>query len=140
MQDLKVLGERIRAARKRAGLNQTELGMAVGVEIKTISRWEQGQRSPRVEELQKLAEVLDTTAEYLLSGRSDETSKTMRGDMYTPAKQEPSYKDFSTTTRGNLRYNFGNGKELEVPNTPETAPLFWAIVNQALQPQATAAV
>ena len=67
-----ILGERIRAARKKKGLTQTELGNAVGVEIKTIHRWEKGERTPRVEELKRLAQALNVNINELLNGTPEE--------------------------------------------------------------------
>ncbi len=68
MRDGVKLGERIREARKNIGLNQTELGAAVGVEIKTISRWEAGTREPRASDISKLASALHVTEDELLNG------------------------------------------------------------------------
>ena len=68
MRDELILGERIRAVRKKKGLTQTELGNAVGVEIKTIHRWEKGERTPRVEELKRLAKALNVDVNELLNG------------------------------------------------------------------------
>ena len=67
MRDELILGERIRAVRKKKGLTQTELGNAVGVEIKTIHRWEKGERTPRVEELKRLAKALNVDVNELLN-------------------------------------------------------------------------
>lgn len=41
------LSERIRAARKARGLNQTQYGAALGVAQTTVAEWEAGRRHPR---------------------------------------------------------------------------------------------
>lgn len=67
------LGERIREARRKIGLNQTELGKAIGVEIKTISRWETDLSEPRVSDIAKLAQALNVTEDELLNGPKNES-------------------------------------------------------------------
>ena len=51
-------------------MNQKELAKKVGVTEVTISRYMNGERKPRIEIVNKLAEVLGTTTDYLL-GNSD---------------------------------------------------------------------
>ena len=58
--------ERIRKARKSSGLSQHQLADSLGLSFMTIRRWESGEVSPRIDEIQKIAKVLDTSAEYLL--------------------------------------------------------------------------
>jgi transcriptional regulator with XRE-family HTH domain len=47
--------KRIREARKRAKLSQTELGAAAGVSASQICRFEKGERRPRYEEAVRIA-------------------------------------------------------------------------------------
>ncbi|WP_284509309.1 helix-turn-helix transcriptional regulator [Caballeronia sp. GAFFF2] len=56
---LKRIGGAIAAARKRAGLTQSVVANAVGVEIQTISRLETGTISPTVHRLSQFAELFD---------------------------------------------------------------------------------
>lgn len=63
--------ERLKEKRKEAGLSQTELAARVGVTSRTIQNYELGTRKPQnVEVVQKLADVLHTTTDYLL-GNAD---------------------------------------------------------------------
>lgn len=66
-------GERLRKSRK-GRLNQEELASLIGVHINTISRWENGSRSPDMEMLQRLAQALNTTTGYLL-GETDDPAR-----------------------------------------------------------------
>jgi transcriptional regulator with XRE-family HTH domain len=68
-----VLGERIKKLRKEKKLTQQELGEKVNVTKVSISGYENGNRTPDTETLQKLADVLETSTDYLL-GRTDEPS------------------------------------------------------------------
>ncbi len=57
----------IRVLRKKEGLSQEQLAEKVGVSVMTVRRWEWGETAPNAKMLLKLAEVLNTTQEYLLS-------------------------------------------------------------------------
>ena len=63
--------ERLKEKRKEAGLSQAELAALVGVTSRTIQNYELGTRKPQnVEVVQKLADMLNTTTDYLL-GNAD---------------------------------------------------------------------
>lgn len=66
-----MFSKRMRRLRKGRGLNQKELATEIGVSVDSVRRWERGQRSPDVETLCKMAEVLKTTVSYL-SGETDD--------------------------------------------------------------------
>lgn len=63
------LGERIGRLRRAKGLRQKELASRVGANLQQISNYERGVYSPRSEVLMRLAEALDVSADYLLTGR-----------------------------------------------------------------------
>lgn len=52
------VGERIKEARKKAGLKQSELAEKLGVAVITIGQYERNQREPRIEQLQRIADAL----------------------------------------------------------------------------------
>jgi len=60
------LPERIKQERKRAGLTQAELAERLGISEMTVRRWESNNRSPRMEEIEKMVEILNTSMEYLM--------------------------------------------------------------------------
>ena len=51
-------GERIKAARKNAGMTQAELADKLGIPYQSIGQWERNQRNPKLETLRKIAAVL----------------------------------------------------------------------------------
>ncbi len=53
------LGFALREERKKKGLNQTELGMLVGIDQTTISKVEQGKPGTRLDTLFRLLSALD---------------------------------------------------------------------------------
>lgn len=58
------IGERIKAARKNAGLTQKELGDILGVSFQAIAQWETGKRNPKMTTLWRLSEALHIPADY----------------------------------------------------------------------------
>lgn len=55
---MNTLGEKLRRLRKAQGLTQGELAEKVGVDIKTIVRYETGKNSPKVETLELITKEL----------------------------------------------------------------------------------
>lgn len=53
------IGARIASARTAGRMTQDELGMLIGESAISISRWENASRKPNVEDLEKLARVLN---------------------------------------------------------------------------------
>jgi transcriptional regulator with XRE-family HTH domain len=62
---------RLRAARELRQINQTELALKIGLPATSISHFEAGSRKPSFDNLRRIAEQLNVTADYLL-GRVDE--------------------------------------------------------------------
>jgi len=57
--------EKLKKARKKAGLNQTQLADSVGVTQRSLTDYECGRATPRKHTLRKLAEAVGVTVEYL---------------------------------------------------------------------------
>ncbi len=57
--DSEKLGKTISEARKKKNLSQKELGDLLGVSNKAVSKWENGESTPRRETLIKLCELLE---------------------------------------------------------------------------------
>jgi SOS-response transcriptional repressor LexA len=77
------INERIRNLRKTK-MTQADMATAVGVSLKTIGRWESGERIPDAEELTKVASVLETSVAYLIGEsepprHSDDEPSNVRG-------------------------------------------------------------
>ncbi|WP_035430920.1 helix-turn-helix domain-containing protein [Bacillus sp. UNC322MFChir4.1] len=64
------LKDRMRFLRKERNLTQTEFGQAIGVNAASVSKFETGAKSPSRETLEKAADFLNVTVDYLL-GRSE---------------------------------------------------------------------
>lgn len=64
--------KKLKKLRKDKKLTQEELAKLVGVSLKTISRYEKGESKPRYRKIyDKLAKVLDTSHDYLVTDEED---------------------------------------------------------------------
>ena len=63
-----MLGERIAALRRRAGLSQAELAQRLRISASAMGMYEQGRREPSAQMLVALARVLGVSTDYLLTG------------------------------------------------------------------------
>ena len=61
-----MIGKRLKELRMKRGFSQQELGTAIGVAKVSICGYENGTRLPTLDNLVKISEVLETTADYLL--------------------------------------------------------------------------
>ncbi|WP_298549684.1 helix-turn-helix transcriptional regulator [Hungatella sp.] len=66
------IGQRIRAARKQKGINQTELANLLGKSLRTIQKYESGEIEVSIAMINELAKVLDTTSTFLIGYEHDE--------------------------------------------------------------------
>ena len=65
-----MLAERLKTLREKSGYSQAALAEKCSVGQRSISRWENGESQPRADELSKLVDIFNVTADYLL-GRVD---------------------------------------------------------------------
>jgi len=71
MADETIFQQRLVAARKKRGFNQEELAQKSGLKPAAVSHFETGARKPSFDNLRRLADALNVTADYLL-GRTDD--------------------------------------------------------------------
>jgi transcriptional regulator with XRE-family HTH domain len=64
---------RLKKIRTQRKLTQEQLGSKVNVTKVSISGYESGNRTPDMETLQKIADVLDVSIDYLLARTNDST-------------------------------------------------------------------
>lgn len=66
--NIEKVGLQISELRKNKGLTQNDLGERLGVSFQAVSKWERGETLPDTAILPDLANVLETTVDYILSG------------------------------------------------------------------------
>ena len=67
-----MLGTRIAALRRKAGLSQSELSRRLQISPSAVGMYEQGRREPAVEVLLAMAKIFDVSVDYLLTGTEQE--------------------------------------------------------------------
>ena len=108
------IGERLLKMRKERGLTQEDIADALGVTPQAVSKWENDVSCPDITLLPKLAKLLGTTTDAILS---DEEPKTQ----YVPEKERRLIDDMV------IRINVVDGKDRTKINLPLI--LFRAIVS-----------
>ena len=68
--DSKTFGQRLKELRKSRGISQERLAELLDLSIMTIRRWEWGEHSPRMDEVQSLARALHISPDELLNPES----------------------------------------------------------------------
>ena len=88
-------GERLRELRKEKGLSQDEFAKMLGTSKQILSRYELGQRSPKIEQVSKYAEKLKVSVDYLLG---DTESEAVYEELCNELEGLPFYKIFIEVT------------------------------------------
>jgi transcriptional regulator with XRE-family HTH domain len=65
------IGERIKELRVQKKMTQSDLAKEVGLTYVQVGRYETQKSFPSAEVVQKLAQALDTTTDYLMNGATD---------------------------------------------------------------------
>lgn len=68
--DSKMVGAQIARLRKEKGLTQNDLGDRLGVSFQAVSKWERGETLPDTAILLDLANALETSVDFILTGGS----------------------------------------------------------------------
>ena len=66
--DMQKAGSQIATLRKGRRLTQNDLGERLGVSFQAVSKWERGETLPDTALLLDLAEALETTVDFILTG------------------------------------------------------------------------
>lgn len=98
-------GEKIKAAREKAGFTQAELARKLGIPYQSIGQWERGLRNPKWETLEKIAEALQIPTYELIDGGSGALDPVlppnMKGANFDGAKID---KNFLNSTLSRLSF------------------------------------
>ena len=61
-----MFGKRLRTARMNSGLTQLKMAESLGIALRTYQHYEEGSRSPSLELLVRIGDILDVSIDYLL--------------------------------------------------------------------------
>lgn len=82
------MGERIQQARKKQTLSRAQLAKKVGVSSGGCGHWERNFNTPSVENLVKLAVILNIRFEWLATGRGTMEYSEDSSDGFQPEREE----------------------------------------------------
>lgn len=68
------MAERLYLLRKESGRSQEQVAEMLEVSRQAVSKWESGQGKPDVDNVIKLAQIYDVSADYILLGREPVTA------------------------------------------------------------------
>ena len=68
-----MIGLRIEESLKQQKLSQKHLAMMIGVTESALSRYINGEREPKMEVLANIATALNTTVDYLVTGKEEQS-------------------------------------------------------------------
>lgn len=79
------IAERLQELRKKAGYSQEQVAEMLGLSRQAVSKWESGQGKPEIDNIVKLTEIYNVSADYILLGTEKEVTVSM------PEKKELSH-------------------------------------------------
>ena len=102
-----MLGSRIAALRRCAGLSQAELAQQLKISPSAVGMYEQGRREPSLDTVVALARTLGVSVDYLLTGQpltqEDRQIRTSTvGHAVTAAEEQPVFRPDRPFTRQEL--------------------------------------
>ena len=71
---MEMIGDRISLLLKETGYTQKKFALMCGVTEAAMCRYLKNEREPKIEVVANMATALNTTVEYLISGKKEETS------------------------------------------------------------------
>ena len=72
--------DRLKQTRKAKGISQSNLANSIGVHVTNISRYERGENKPTSQVLSKLADALAVSADFLMSGSTNDVAQNSISD------------------------------------------------------------
>ena len=70
--------------RKKHGITQEDLAVALSVSLPTIARWEQGKTEPKMSDIKKICDVLNTSLSYLLDTPTESNAHEITDIIWVP--------------------------------------------------------
>lgn len=118
--------DRLKTLRKEKKLTQKELAEQIGIKQNSYSDWETGKNEPSLENIIKLAKILDTTADELLGIDKSVSSNWIHGIKTTITKILDIPKDSQLQKRIEEELNFEWNKYIKkYPDLPIYSKIDW---------------
>lgn len=75
------IADRMRLARRLAGLSQEDAARALDVTVRTYARWEKNETTGFLEELPRIAQAFGTTVDELVSSHNEERIEALEAEV-----------------------------------------------------------
>ncbi len=119
----KTLGEKLRSARKNAGLTQEQLAVKLMVSRQAITKWEADKGMPDIENLKSLSQLLGVSIDYLLDNGEQLDLSVIR--------EEINLDEFTYKRKFSGRWNKKTGKkDMVVRSKYPNAEIHYLLGNQ----------
>lgn len=125
-----MFSDRIARLRKDRGLNQKQLAEKLNVSVDSVRRWEQGKRSPDVDMLRNIAQVLNTTVSYI-SGETNDVFATSAQEA-TKGTEITTVSERAVTEKDRALVYEDGAKRFEFPTTPEGYAMFRELLDRTI--------
>lgn len=99
------LGERLKWARERAGLSQSELARRVGIKQQSVNAIEKGDKAKRTSYVAELAKELGVNAEWLASGTGEPLSENLPNSTKSTEKSHVGHSQRAQTHDSGVNLN-----------------------------------
>jgi transcriptional regulator with XRE-family HTH domain len=117
--DAMAIGEKIKQARLKVGLNQAELARALGIKPVNVSQWESGKTRPDVERLPAISKELRVSVEWLLSENlNHDTDKFLPQTGPRFAQEGRNFPVLGTAEAGDGSFTVDTGAPIDFVNRP----------------------
>ena len=107
------LGEKIQELRRKQGLSQKQLAEMVMVTHQAVSRWEQGESTPDIENVLRLSEIFGVSTDYLLRDidphKNDEADSSDEAEEGEVVDDDNDDADVGSAFRKDFNWKYGKG-------------------------------
>lgn len=115
------IGDRIKGAREKAGMSQSELARKMGIRASSVQEWERNETSPRRHRIKPLAEALEVTPEWLEFGTAPSGSNLKLVDAAEKESEPFPSEKYALIPRYEAKISAGdgyhNGDHVEISKT-----------------------
>ncbi|GIM45922.1 hypothetical protein DNHGIG_14710 [Collibacillus ludicampi] len=119
------LGQRIKVKRKEKKLTQLDVARKLGIDNTTVSKWESDVYEPDADNLAKLANLLEVTTDYLLTGRTDPDKETVQDPI--PPEEREFLEWVKNNLEGTFFYDFSRAPEEQKRDMMKSLRIIWEL-------------
>lgn len=127
---METIGERIKKLRKEKKITQKDLGIKLSISDAAVNLWEKDVNTPKLENIFLLADILNTTVEFLLHGKDNVDSNVT--DFRPVARLLPVLTHVQCGTLTNVRSISPNEIEQWLPAPPNTGKNSFYLITQGI--------